>query len=123
MRQCGFGIIYLDGNYRDVDTKKFSIPPKIINHKPDVVGEKNSDIFCIGEAKTENDIFTERTKKQIVDFFSIVQGNSENKLILGIPIRAKENLNKVLSNLRVIDSPQVDIILVPEQLLPNEEDT
>ena len=40
IRQYGFRIIYLDGKYQDVDTKKFDIPPQIINHRPDVIGEK-----------------------------------------------------------------------------------
>lgn len=46
IRQDGFRITYLDGKYQDIDTKKFDIPPKIINHKPDVIGEKEG-IFSV----------------------------------------------------------------------------
>lgn len=122
IRQDGFRIIYLDGTYQDIDTKKFEIPPKIINHKPDVIGEKESVFFCIGEAKTKNDLLTERTKNQIIDFLAIVRLNSGSKLVLGIPLNAKEDLEKLLRKLGVVDKKQIEIISIPEKLLPYEEE-
>jgi len=101
MRSNGFEIIYLDGKPQDIGTKRFDIPPKIINHKPDIVGEKDGLYFCIGEAKTWNDIHSNRTKNQIVDFLEIVRQNSGNRLILGIPLNAKDDLERLLVKLRV----------------------
>lgn len=122
MRQDGFKIIYLDGKYQDVNTEKFNIPPKIINHKPDVVGEKDRGFFCIGESKTKNDLISKRTKNQIKDFFEIVRLNYENKLIIGIPMSAKENLKKLLIELEVANQKQIEMIYVPEELFPYAEE-
>lgn len=121
MRKDGFKVIYLDGRYQDVDEKKFDIPPKIINHKPDIVGENENIFFCVGEAKTENDIFTKRTKNQIIDFLAIVRLNSGNKLVIGIPLNAKEDLKKLLIELKFINQKQIEIICIPEELLPHEK--
>ena len=122
MRKDGFKVIYLDGKYQDIDTKKFDIPPKIINHKPDVIGEKDSIFFCIGEAKTKNDLLAERTKNQIIDFLTIIRLNSGNKLVIGIPLSAKKILEKLLIKLQVINQKQIEIIYIPEDLLPHEEE-
>lgn len=122
LRKDGFKIIYLDGKYQDIDTKRFDIPPKIIRHKPDIIGEKGIECFCIGEAKTKNDIFSERTKNQITDFFSIVRLNSGNRLILGVPLEAKEDLEKLLFELKLTNQNQIEIIYIPEELLPREEE-
>lgn len=122
IRQQGFKITYLDGKYQYIDINKFEIPPKIINHKPDIIAEKDNASFCIGEAKTKSDIFSERTKNQIIDFLSAVKLNSANKLFIGIPLNAKEDLNKLLFKLGIVNQPQVEIIYIPERLLPNEEE-
>ena len=121
IRQDGFRIIYLDGKYQDIDTERFDIPPKIINHKPDVIGEKEGIFFCIGEAKTRNDIFSKRTKNQITDFLTIVRLNSGNRLVVGIPLNAKEDLEKLLLELGLVNQKQMEIIYIPEELLPYEE--
>jgi len=122
IRQDGFRVAYLDGKYQDIDTEKFGIPPKIINHKPDVIGEKESIFFCIGEAKTKNDLLAERTKNQIIDFLTIVRLNSGNKLVIGIPLNAKEDLEKLLIELGLVGQKQIEVIYVPEELLPYEEE-
>jgi len=121
MRSSGFEIIYLDGKPQDIGTKRFNIPPRIINHRPDIVGEKDGIFFCIGEAKTQNDIHSERTKNQIIDFLALVRQNSGNKLILGIPLDAKDDLEKLLVKLGVVNLEQLDFVYIPELLLPYEE--
>jgi hypothetical protein len=122
VRQDNFRIIYLDGKYQDINTKKFDIPPKIINHKPDIIGVKEIIFFCIGEAKTVSDIFSERTKNQITDFFSIIRLNSGNRLIIGIPLNAKEDLRRLLFQLGLMNHKQIDVLHIPEELLPYEEE-
>jgi len=122
IRQDGFRIVYLDGKYQDIDEKKFDIPPKIINHKPDIIGVKESILFCIGEAKTRSDIFSERTKNQIADFFTIVRLNSGNRLIIGIPLDAKEDLMRLLFKLGLSNHKQIEIFYVPGELLPYDEE-
>ena len=122
IRQNGFRVIYLDGKYQDIDTEKFDIPPKIMNHKSDVIGKKEGIFFCIGEAKTKNDIFSERTKNQITDFLTVVKLNSGNRLVVGIPLNAKEDLEKLLIKLKLVNQKQIEIIYIPEELLPYEEE-
>lgn len=122
MKLYGFRIIYLDGKYQDVETERPEIPPKIINHKPDIIGENNDMVFCIGEAKTRDDIRSERTKNQIADFLSIVKLKPGNKLIIGIPLTAKEDLGKLLLKLGFGNQNQIEIISIPEELLPHEEE-
>lgn len=122
MKLNGFSIMYLDGKYQDIEIKKPDIPPKIINHKPDIVGEKNGMIFCIGEAKTRDDIHSERTKNQITDFLSIVKLKPGNKLIIGVPLTAKEDLRSLLEKLGFVNQKQIEIIYIPEELLPHEEE-
>jgi hypothetical protein len=122
MKLYGFRIIYLDGKFQDVETERPDIPPKIINHKPDIIGEKNDLFFCIGEAKTKNDIRSERTKKQITDFLSIVKLKPGNKLIIGIPMNAEEDLGILLRKLGLVNQMQIEILSIPEELLPHEED-
>jgi hypothetical protein len=122
MKLGGFRIIYLDGRYQDIETERPDIPPKIINHRPDVVGVKTGMIFCIGEAKTKHDIRSERTKNQITDFLTIVKLRPGSKLIMGVPLTAKEDLKRLLLKLGFVDQEQIDIIYIPEELLPHEDE-
>jgi len=122
VRQEGFRVIYLDGEYKDIGMIKLEIPPKIIRHKPDIVGEKENKAFCIGEAKTKDDIPSERTKNQITDFMSIVELDSENKLVIGIPSNAREDLEKLLLKLEFTNHKQIEILYIPEELLPYEKE-
>jgi len=122
IRQEGFRVIYLDGEYKDIGMIKLEIPPKIIRHKPDIIGEKENGAFCIGEAKTKNDVFSERTKNQITDFMAVVELDSGNKLVIGIPSNASEDLEKILLKLEFMNHKQIEIIYIPEELLPYEEE-
>lgn len=122
VRTYGFEIVYQDGRTQNTDVKKLEIPPKIIHHKPDIVGKRDETEFCIGEAKTKNDIFSERTKNQIIDFLEIVKTDPSNRLIIGVPTSAIEDLKRVLIKLKVYEIKQLEIICVPEVLLPHEEE-
>ena len=122
IRQEGFRIIYLDGEYKDIGMIKLEIPPKIIRHKPDVVGENENQSFCIGEAKTKTDIFSERTKNQITDFMSIVELDSRNKLVIGITLNARADLEKLLFKLEFTNHKQIKIIYIPQEIIPYEKE-
>ena len=79
-------------------------------------------IFCIGESKTRADIRSERTKNQITDFLTIVKLKHGNKLIIGIPLTAKEDLERLLLKLGLVNQEQIEIVYIPEELLPHEEE-
>lgn len=121
IRCLGYQIIYLDGRYQDIDMKKPDIPPSIISHRPDIVGVMHDSSFIIGEAKTELDLTSTRTKKQIADFTSILKMNSSNKLILGIPMNSRVKLQNVISELNISNNTQIEILCIPEELLPDEK--
>ena len=122
MKLDGFRIIYLDGRYQDVEIEKPDIPPKVISHRPDLIGAKSGTFFCIGEAKTKNDLRSERTKNQLMDFLTIVKLNPENKLLIGIPLAAKEDLEKLLLKLGLVNQKQMRVVCIPDELLPHEEE-
>jgi hypothetical protein len=120
IKQYGFQIIFFEGAYQDIATDKYDLPPKIISHRPDAIGEKAGKIFCIGEAKNENDIFSERTRTQIKDFFEFVKLQPENKLILGIPLNSKNDLEGLLKRFGLLNNTQIEVLYIPEQLFPYE---
>jgi hypothetical protein len=122
MRRGDFQVVYLDGRYQDIGITKPEIPPKIMRHKPDVIGEKENEAFCIGEAKTEYDISSERTRNQISDFMAIVGMNCENRLIIGIPSNSSGDLEQLLRKLGYWRHKQIEILPVPEKLLPYEKE-
>jgi hypothetical protein len=122
MRQGDFQIVYLDGRYQDISMTKPEIPPRIIHHKPDVIGEKENGTFCIGEAKTEHDISSERTMNQICDFVTMVCMHSENKLVIGVPSNARDDLEQLLCKLGYWPHRQIEILHIPEKLLPYEKE-
>ena len=117
----GFEILFFEGNSADIGTKKYDLPPKVLYHRPDLVGG-NSSGYCIGEAKTENDLFSERTKKQIKSYLDFLVLNKNNKLVIGIPIDAKHELERLLKSLGGHNSAQVGIFFIPMELLPYEEE-
>jgi hypothetical protein len=121
LQKNGFKIIYLDGVYADFTMTKKNIPPTIINHRPDVIGENESGHFIIGEAKTISDLATQRTKNQFLDFLSFISIEKNNRLIIGIDSDSENVLKKLLQALNIINHAQLEIVVVPALLLPKEE--
>lgn len=121
MRLYGFTIVYLDGRNKDISLRNFYIPPQIRRHRPDLIGFRGQEIFCIGEAKTNSDLVSERTHQQLIDFYEIVCKSPDNKLLIGIPESGKRELFSLLSLLGIPRTNQIEILLIPEVLFPNEE--
>ncbi len=112
IRQDAFYVTYLDGKSTDVGAQSFKIPPKIANHRPDVLGENEHGFFCIGEAKTHGDIVCDRTKNQLRDFYDLVKDNNKNKFYIGVPLKSKELLNNLLfKELSLLDNGQIHYTL------------
>lgn len=115
IRDLGFNITYIEGEYVNISIIKHPIPPKIINHRPDIVGENSTGNYCIGEAKTKNDLKSERTKQQFVDFLDVVNLYDGNFLIIGIPLSAEKNLNHLMGRLNM-KSKSIIILKIPDDL-------
>jgi hypothetical protein len=123
IKSYGCKIIYLDGRWTESEPQRLNIPPKILFHRPDIVGEKEEAFFCVGEAKTENDINSKRTQTQILDFLSLVEINPQNRLIFGLPQNSQARFERILHKMGVLGERQLEIIYIPDLLLPgnNEE--
>jgi hypothetical protein len=122
IRTDGFRIIYFEGKYQDVNVMSYNIPPKIINHRPDVIGEKEDKSFCIGEAKTKNDLMSSRTKKQFKDFSDLTTIGNGNKFYLGIPISASPKLRKLLDLLNLNSNKNIEVVYIPDEILKFENE-
>jgi hypothetical protein len=122
MREKGYDIVAFDGNEYLFDGQKLKIPLPIKRHKPDIVGFKfETKEICIGEAKTNDDLFSKRTKEQLVDY-SNAKGLSTGKhieIILGIPKSAEGDLVRLLSELNLFEKDFISYIWLPEELVDN----
>ena len=68
MRIKGYEIVSFDGNESLISTISLDAPPTIKRHKPDIIGINIKDKkICIGEAKTDSDLSSRRTKEQFVE--------------------------------------------------------
>jgi len=120
LKKNGFNIIYLDGNYIDISMSKFEIPPRIINHRPDLIAQNDEGTFYIGEAKTKSDLGNRRTQNQFIDFLTYVKINTNNRLIIGIYDDSQQELRKLLVRLNMLNEPQINIYCLPSLIKPKE---
>ncbi len=122
MREKGYDIVAFDGDEYLFDGQKLNIPPPIKRHRPDIVGFKfETKEICVGEAKTSKDLFSKRTKEQLLDY-SNTSGFSTGKqieIILGIPKLAEEDLIKLLKELNLFGKNFISYIWLPEELVDN----
>ncbi len=113
MRVSGFEPVCVEGKSGLVDSLK--LPPKIIRHRPDLIGVNKNYEICIGEAKTMYDIHSKRTKEQIEDYYK-----AGCNIIIGCPSSCYEYssnlIKKILPNLE-----KATILKIPEELMPNDE--
>lgn len=120
MREKGYSIVAFDGNDYLFDGEKLNIPFSIKRHRPDIIGFKfDTREICVGEAKTREDLFSKRTKEQLLDY-STAKSLSSGKnieIIVGIPKSAEENLMKVLKSLKLYGQDFVSYIWLPEELV------
>lgn len=122
MREKGYDIVAFDGNEYLFDGQKINIPPSIKRHRPDIVGFKfETKEICVGEAKTSKDLFSKRTKEQLLDY-SNIKGLSTGKhieIILGISKSAEGDLIRLLSELNLFEKDFISYIWLPEELVDN----
>ena len=93
------------------------MPPKILRHRPDVIAINDNGQICIGEAKTKNDIINNRTKAELFDFSSYEFNGHKCLLIIGIPKSSQGGLNKVLCELSIEKNENIEILLIPDELI------
>lgn len=117
MRSDGFDIQNIDGTYPGMFGQKLPLPPKIVNHRPDIFGVNGKGQICIGEAKTKNDIQVPRTETQMQDYVSAELNGMECAVYLGAPQSAKELIENLFRKLGITENGNVKVILVPDELV------
>jgi len=119
MRIKGYEIVSFDGNESLISTISLDIPPTIRRHRPDVLGIdlKNKKI-CIGEAKTDSDLTSRRTKEQFIDYANLLTKSQKIcELIISIPKDSENKLRKILEDLNLLGKSNVSYIWMPNELL------
>jgi hypothetical protein len=111
----GYEVISFEG-HNQTETVKLRLPPKILRHRPDLIGIKKQSI-AIGEAKTASDL-GKRTREQLQDFTNndLWPADIEHKVFFGIPTSIKEEFMRMVKRLG-IDENNLLIIDVPDRLL------
>ncbi len=117
IRELGFKIIALDGSCLGTFGEIIKIPPKIFRHRPDVIAVNNEGFFCIGEAKTANDLNNRRIHEQILDYMDVKLNGKHCYIVIGIPQSSKYKLEDLLKKLQVLKSPNVSILTVPDEII------
>lgn len=120
MIEKGFTIVSSDSDTRKISELKFNTTPTLKRHRPDIIGlNKNTGKICLGEAKTDADLLSDRTKEQLEDFSNIlIKSNNEVELIIGIPLSSEKKLTKLLKNLDLINKKNIHILKIPDEMLP-----
>lgn len=120
MYEQGYLPVAFDGKNYVIQGEQVHVPPTIGRHRPDVIGiNRNTKVLCIGEAKSKNDLFSERTKEQLLDYSNVIGFTSRQKfqLIIGIPQNAENYLLRLMSNLSIDGLQNVSYIVLPEELV------
>lgn len=117
MREDGIVIHALDGKYPGLFGNSMPLPPRIINHRPDIVGSSVNGQICIGEAKTESDISNSRTYEQLQDFLVMELNGLICKVYLGIPKSSEVVFTKTLSRLGLSTCNNLVLLLVPDIII------
>jgi len=120
----GFQIVYLEGSYCRLVSDSARIPPRIIRHRPDVIGIDSCGADCIGEAKTTGDLGSQRTREELEDYSRLLALSASNALVVGYPTESHSAVLALLASVGLAPGPTVHLLRVPSALLPTtiEED-
>jgi hypothetical protein len=115
--QDGFTVKSIEGKLIAASYEKFDLPPKILRHRPDVIAVNEDGQICIGEAKTERDLYARRTKEEFLDFSNVILNGKFCILVIGIPATAKDALEEVQKELNICQKDNIRILYVPEEII------
>lgn len=116
MKEYGCNIKFVEGTFLSNNDER-KLPPTILRHRPDIFGISNKGCICIGEAKTEIDLWTSRTKEQIIDYLNMELNDFPCEVFLGVPSNPKEKLIRMLINIGVWGAPNLHLLFVPEEII------
>lgn len=123
MREEGYAPVAYDGQYYTFHGEAVHVPPRIGRHRPDVIGiNMETKVLCIGEAKTGDDLLSERTREQLLDYSNIVGATSglRFELIIGVPRNEESILLRLMVDLGLEKLTNVSYIVLPEELVETD---
>jgi hypothetical protein len=115
--EYGFTVVFIDGHVSGAFDKKYELPPKILRHRPDVIGINDKGHVCIGEAKTKDDIVNNRTKEELLDFSNYEFNGNRCLFIIGVPKSSQEILENVLRRLELYNNGNIEVLSVPDEII------
>lgn len=117
MRESGCKIMFIDGSSIIGGTSGIRIPPQVLRHRPDILGITDGGQIFIGEAKTEEDLRSLRTREQIFDFTSLELNDMPCKVFYGVPSNAKLKFKKILKEMGLNSCPNLHVLYIPEEII------
>lgn len=118
MRQYGCELTYIEnGKTSFIGVEGVSMPPRILRHRPDILGITLAGQICIGDAKTVNDLRSARTKEQLLDFTEIQLNEMPCEVFFGLPRSGKEQFKSVLKELGLCGYQMLHTIFVPDEII------
>lgn len=121
-RENGFVVVALGARQQHIVEHRLALPPSVLRHRPDLVAVSDSGGFCIGEAKLAADLCSERTREQFSDFTLAVQTRTDSLLLVGVPLAAQQRCRDALLAAGAQLGRNVQVLVVPDTLLPNEDE-
>jgi len=116
MKQRGFSPIAVDGSIDSLGSLRIDRPQAFGRHRPDAVGVSADGRLCIGEAKTSNDVASNRTLEQLEDYLASSDVDY-SAVLFGYPRSADCVVRKLLKAIGASDCPQLELIPIPDELL------
>jgi D-alanyl-D-alanine carboxypeptidase len=117
MREIGCKITAIDGDYPGMFGEDLPTPPTILRHRPDIIAVKVDGQICIGEAKTEDDIDTQRTLEQLQDFGNLKLNGKLCEVFIGIPKSSKLRFQKILTSVNLDSARNIHPFFIPDDII------
>lgn len=117
MREEGADIHNIDGDYPGLFGEKTPLPPQILRHRPDAIGIKSNGQLCIGEAKTESDVTSARTYKQLQDFTAIELNGTKCEVFIGVPQSSETAFKRSLEKTGLKECDNLHILYIPDEII------
>jgi len=91
--------------------QSYDEPSKCGRHEPDVISVDATGLHCIAEAKIGEDLYTEHTHEQFVDFSNRVMKADSRPVpfVVLVPKPYENKLREVLNSLGLLNKPNVFI--------------
>ena len=109
MANLGYtNLIAFDGEIRDGYFREYPRPVPIGRHRPDCIATNLQGKKAIGEGKTSSDIYSDRTRDEIIDFTTAcLIDNDYDLLFLGYPRSCQLEIQKIIFQIPEINRKKI----------------